>query len=210
MDYAYGYSRAQGRDRATGAHIPRLLHRLRRKQYQAGFTLIELSTTLAIAGILLTVAVPAMQDMVTNNRLITYVNILVGDFYLVRSEAVKRGEPVTICQSSDGETCTNSSAWGGGWIVFTDPDGDRIVNGGDTILRIQQPFPDNITMKFTAFGSTKNVTYFPTGTTKDRNGTFTFCDPRGSANARAVILSKTGRVRTSRTKSDGKTPLKCS
>ena len=40
------------------------------------------------------------------------------------------------------------------------------------------------------------------------NGTLVFCDPRGSAHARAIIISHTGRPRVARLDADGK-PLRC-
>ena len=40
------------------------------------------------------------------------------------------------------------------------------------------------------------------------NGTITICDGRGSAEARAVIVSPNGRARSSKTRADG-TPLIC-
>jgi hypothetical protein len=40
------------------------------------------------------------------------------------------------------------------------------------------------------------------------NGTIVFCDARGSAHARAIIISHTGRPRVAQRDADGK-PLRC-
>jgi type IV fimbrial biogenesis protein FimT len=41
----------------------------------AGFTLIELVVTIAIAGISLTVAVPAFREMILGNRLMALLSL---------------------------------------------------------------------------------------------------------------------------------------
>jgi type IV fimbrial biogenesis protein FimT len=175
---------------------------------QQGMTLVELAITLTVCGILVSAGVPAYMNVVLDNRQIAHLNHLVGDLALARSEAVKRGASVTVCKSSTGTGCTSRAAWNDGWIVFTDPDLDRKLDPDETILRRYQPTPDGVFINFSAFGSRNNLSYRPTGFTYDRNGTFTFCDSRGSGSARALILYKTGRVRVSRTKSSGD-PLTC-
>lgn len=104
-----------------------------------GMTAVELLFTMAIAGLVLALAVPNFRDFVQNNRAAEEANALVGALALARSEAVTRGVPVTVCASTDNETCAADVDWSTGWIVFTDanaPIGD--VDGGapaDTVLR---------------------------------------------------------------------------
>ncbi len=85
-----------------------------------GFTLLELMVTVAIAAIVLTLGVPSFRDLVQNNRAATQVNALVTALSLARSEAVRRGQHVSICPSTDQETCTGGDDWDDGWIVFVD------------------------------------------------------------------------------------------
>jgi type IV fimbrial biogenesis protein FimT len=84
----------------------------------AGFTLLELMTTLAVAGIVLAVGVPSYLNVVRNNRAATNANELVSAFTIARSEAVRRGDRVTLCRSNDAATC--GGTWEDGWIVFLD------------------------------------------------------------------------------------------
>ncbi|MGB5729503.1 MAG: GspH/FimT family pseudopilin, partial [Thiogranum sp.] len=64
-----------------------------------GFTLVELLSTLAVAGILLTVGVPSMQDLIRNNRLTAATNLFVSSLNIARSEAIKQGRNATVCVS---------------------------------------------------------------------------------------------------------------
>jgi type IV fimbrial biogenesis protein FimT len=92
--------------------------------------------------------------------------------------------------------------------VFLDPDEDRHRDTGEELLAVQAPFRDGTAVRFRAFGSSRNLTYYPSGYTRDRNGTFTFCDQRGAAAARSLVLYRTGRLRASRRAADGG-PLSC-
>jgi type IV fimbrial biogenesis protein FimT len=76
----------------------------------AGFTLIELMVTLAVAAILVTIAVPGMATLVQNSRTTSQTNELVSALNLARSEAVKRGRTVTV-RAEGGE-------FADGWCVY--------------------------------------------------------------------------------------------
>ncbi len=172
-----------------------------------GHSLVELGIVLAIAGLTLSLAAPGLRDLVLSARMAAAVNELVHDLHLARNRAIHLGQAVTLCQSPDGAQCGTSRQWEGGWIVFTDPDEDRLLGPGETLLA-RRPARPGLDLRFSAFGSPRNVTYYPTGWTWNRNGTFTLCDARGPGAARAVILHRSGRVRTSHTKADGG-PLTC-
>lgn len=61
-----------------------------------GFTLIELLITVAILAILLGVGVPSFVDYIRNSRVSTQVNELATALNFARSEAVTRGDDVTV------------------------------------------------------------------------------------------------------------------
>lgn len=62
----------------------------------AGFTLIELMVTLAVVAITLAIGVPSFQGIVSDNRLSSAANGLIGAFNIARSEAIKRGRSITV------------------------------------------------------------------------------------------------------------------
>ena len=105
-----------------------------KKDRNAGFTLVELMVTIAVAAVLLVVAVPSFQSMLVNNRISAQTNDLVADLAIARSEAAKRGGRVTVCASDDGATCGGS--WANGRIVFTDATTMGIIDGTDVVLKV--------------------------------------------------------------------------
>jgi type IV fimbrial biogenesis protein FimT len=109
-------------------------------QSHRGFTLLELITVMAIAGILASVAVPSYRYIAQTNRIAAEINGLLGDLQFARSEAIKEGQTVTVCQSTDGATCTVGTSWNKGWIVFQDPNSSQSVGTGENILRVQTGF----------------------------------------------------------------------
>jgi type IV fimbrial biogenesis protein FimT len=86
----------------------------------AGFTLIELMVTLAVAAIALGIAIPSFNQTMRNNSSATLGNEMAGALNYARSEAIKRGKRVSICASNDGASCLAANNWKEGWLVFVD------------------------------------------------------------------------------------------
>jgi len=96
-----------------------------------GFTLIELMVTIALAGVLMSVAAPSMTKMMGGNRVQTEASSFVNDLQFARSEAIREGLPVTVCPSNDGASCLGANTWQKGWIVFSDPNGNAVVDAAE-------------------------------------------------------------------------------
>jgi type IV fimbrial biogenesis protein FimT len=165
--------------------------------WSQGFTLHETLVALTIIS-LLGVGTLAFGRLLRSTHLTTQVNTLIANLYFARSEAIKRGRPVTLCKSDSAAACTEDSAWQDGWIVITDDNGNGQLDGDDEVLRVGSKLEGGTTLTFNAWGvgTGKYVSYAPSGMTM-KNGTFRFCNLDGPAYARAVILIQSGRVRTS-------------
>jgi type IV fimbrial biogenesis protein FimT len=170
-----------------------------------GFSLTELVFTMAITAGLLGWGIPTFRDVQRNSARTREVNQFVQAVYLARSEAIKRNGVVSLCPSLDGDRCAPvGTSWNRGWIVFVNVDRDAPAarDDGEDLLRVYSPWKsgrvkaNRDTLSFRPFGQS--------GVT----ATFTFCDDRGSAGARAVIISQTGRPRVS-DRSASNDPLTC-
>jgi type IV fimbrial biogenesis protein FimT len=169
----------------------------------SGFTLIELMVTIALAAIILTQAVPSFNSLVQNNRLISQKNEFISTLNLARSEALKRGTRVTVCASTDQATC-DTADWEQGWIVFSDRDADSVLDSGtgaclateDCLIRVSGGLSEGNTLKAKKSGAPAligSIQYTPRGAV-DSAVTFTFCDKRGAAHARATNINNLGRA----------------
>ncbi|CAJ0715406.1 hypothetical protein LMG6871_01438 [Ralstonia edaphis] len=125
-----------------------------------GISLVELMVTLAIVAVLAVIATPSYVGLTQRTRLQAEANSLVNDLQFARSEAIKRGQPVSLCPSSNGTACntTNTSNWEVGWIVFNDVNGSGTTDStNDVPLRVRAALPSGDTFRATPAASA--VTY---------------------------------------------------
>jgi type IV fimbrial biogenesis protein FimT len=125
---------------------------------QTGFTLTELLVVSAIVAILLGIGVPSFRYITNSYRMSAEVNGLLGDLQYARAEAIREGQPVTACVSTNGTGCTGTANWANGWIVFSDPNNNRTVDAGEVVLRKQSAFTGTTPDTFNA-GAVTAITY---------------------------------------------------
>lgn len=170
----------------------------------AGFTLIEVLVVVAIASLLLSLAAPAMSNMVNSMRLSTAGDSFFSSLLLARSEAIKRNSRAVVCKSFTGDACTTSGGWEQGWIVFHDVNNNAALDAGEVVLLREQAVSHPI--RLTGNGPLVNyVSYTPMGMTSFTSGAFqagtlTVCTQSStSVAAREIKISISGRPRTVRT-----------
>jgi type IV fimbrial biogenesis protein FimT len=170
----------------------------------AGVTLFEMMISMSIMAIIGSLAVPGFSDLMLDNSRAIAVNNFVHALYLARSESIKRGSVVSICKTLDGETCANDAQWSGGWMVFANDDRDELPvrDVGEAVIHVYEGWRDG------SINSNRAAYSFRPYAQSVVNGTLVFCDRRGGAAARAIIISHTGRPRISQKDSSNK-PLKC-
>jgi type IV fimbrial biogenesis protein FimT len=164
-----------------------------------GFTLWELLCTLSIAAIALAAGIPAFRTFVLDARLTADVNAWVLAVQLARSEAAKRGRSVIVCRTDDTRRCGDSSLPAdAGWMVFVNVDDERPPrrSAAEPLLYVHDPELAGSVI------SNRPYYEFRPGR-RSTNGTTVFCDRRGAASAKAVIVSYTGRPRVDRADADG-------
>ncbi|MFQ5936253.1 MAG: GspH/FimT family pseudopilin [Acidiferrobacterales bacterium] len=175
----------------------------------SGFTLVELIITLVIAAILLAVAAPSMTSFILRDRLTTQANELVADLSYARSEAIKRGAPVTVCKTADPSlnppqciTGNDGAPWTTGRIVFVDIGGiaNQVDGGTDVVLRVREALDgtgNGLYGDGNNGGTGNRIIFTGLGVANPPGAStqFVFCDNRGPGEGVAVAIRPTGRTR---------------
>ncbi|MDH3588999.1 MAG: GspH/FimT family pseudopilin [Gammaproteobacteria bacterium] len=174
-------------------------------RFSCGLTLFELLVAMAVAAVILSIGIPALNGITANARRTAATNDLITAVHVARSTAIRRNRQVVICADGGAEPCTADANWSGGWLVFVNEDADHPPRLGqhDTVLYRHQA------VSRLQIGSNRDYYSFYRIGLRSTNGTLTLCDSRGPVQARAVIISYTGRPRVSRTRAGG-TPIQCS
>jgi type IV fimbrial biogenesis protein FimT len=160
---------------------------------QRGYTLIELMLTITVLSILLGLAVPSFLDTVRNNRLISQNNEFISSLNFARSEALKRSGSVSVCASTDEASCSGSTDWTTGRIVFTDTNANGTFDGADEILQTAGAAP----VEFTMNGTASFVRFTSSGMTPPPALEFNLLRPGCTGmHARRINVSVVGRVAT--------------
>lgn len=170
-----------------------------------GFTLIEIMIALAVLSILGVIAVPGFTNLINDSTRANAVNSFIHTVFLARSEAIKRGEIVSICKSTNGADCAaGADGWDAGWITFVNTDRDEppVRDENEKLLQVQDGWRQG------RISSNRPAYSFRPHIQGVINGTLVFCDRRGSAAARAVIISHTGRPRVAQRDASNR-PLAC-
>lgn len=180
----------------------------KRSRPAAGLTLIELLVGLSIGVSVLALSAP-MANMLRENKAQSISYEFRTALNFTRSEAIKRGNPVTLCRTINGFRCEGDADvngqkdWSKGWIIFSDRNGNGQFNSTqDEILRVRQALGDGYTLRSNA---KVRVTYKPIGISPGFMDSWTICAPgNNNSLAKGIVVAYTGRVRHAKdTNGDG-------
>ncbi len=179
------------------------------KNRSAGFTLIELVVTIAIAAVLAALAVPSFIQYQRNSELTSLTNSLLAAVNAAKGEAMKTGRNAFVIPKGSG--------WNSGWIVYVDMNRDNsYTEGTDIAVQTQDALKGyfSITGNSIAAGASPYVKFDNSGYSVDTSAaaapvalslTIARTDvPSTSAleETRRVVVARTGRVRTCKPSTD--------
>ena len=175
----------------------------------AGFTLLELLTAVAVASIVVVLST-SFSGVVKNNLVTSTVQDFVGAVNLARNEAITRGQRVTVCKSDpaiEPRACINdagATSWDLGWIVFVDEGNNQVVvNPNQNIIRVYGGLGPNLSLA-ADITVEDYISFIKNGFPKKADNSFlnpennlTLCDDQRINNvARQIVILRSGHVKT--------------
>ncbi|MBU0811650.1 MAG: GspH/FimT family pseudopilin [Gammaproteobacteria bacterium] len=146
-----------------------------------GFTLIELLITLSVLTVIISMAVPAMADLIARSRQQALLTQIQNTIQKARAKAVLHRQTILICGTSDTTNCV--SDWRNGWLTQTE-------KTGQVLAVTQLPTADEL--RWSGFGD-QRIRFYENGTSPWSNGRFYQCYKQRVA--WQLILSRQGRLR---------------
>ena len=161
----------------------------------AGLTLVELLTTLAVAGILVTAASGGAAHLIDHHRAGAAVNQMLGAIRFARHAAVAHRYPATLCPA-DGLLCGRRNTWHNGTLVFLDGNANGRFDGDDVLLRRMPRLREGDRFYWRSFRNRTYLMIRPSGLTDWQNGNLLYCPASGEPRfARQIVINAQARVR---------------
>ncbi|WP_336040445.1 GspH/FimT family pseudopilin [Acinetobacter calcoaceticus] len=159
-----------------------------------GFTLMELTITLAILMIMFTIALPLYHQFMASVELKNTPRLLTIHIQKAKYDAILRHKSVVLCPSVDLTLC--NSNWDSSLISFVDTNHNLQRESDEEILTNVELNNRYGSLKFQKFGKKLNSIVFhgDTGLPRESNGSFTYCSYDQLKNFK-LVLSKMGHIR---------------
>jgi type IV fimbrial biogenesis protein FimT len=161
-----------------------------------GHTLPELLVMLGIAAVIAGAAVPVFSRLLLESRMRAALTTATHAVNLARQFSATRSETIRLCGSADERHCSGDGDWSQGFLLADDAE------------RFRQSLPLPADNGAPRVRSNRAILSFEAGSGFATPATLTVCDRRGSGAARAVIVSRSGRPRTSERDGSDR-PLTC-
>jgi len=165
----------------------------------AGFTLIGLIVSIAIAAILAMLVVTSIGTAAAKVNANVASARLVSTLERARELAITGDADIVLCPSNNGTTCNDSDHWEHGWIGFADRHENGELSGGERVLLNEAALGNRVHLVSTQ-GRTRLRFQAVFGGNGGSNVTFTLCDARGARAATSWVLANNGRLHTAATK----------
>ena len=170
--------------------------KLRHRVFLRGITVLEVQIALTVIAIVILVSVPGSTMVLERQRLKSASGNLAQGLNTALIEAGRRSSIVRVCPSSNGRFCRRDGDWSKGWLVFSDGNGDGIVQE----IELLETFdPPNENIRVTAKGAVQSQASFHTsglvGNEESTTGQFDICHLGSNAPTRTILIDEEGWVR---------------
>jgi type IV fimbrial biogenesis protein FimT len=156
---------------------------------QAGLTLLELLTTLAISTTLLLLTIPVFNEQIQHTRTRAASQELL--------DAIELSRTMAVSSNSRAVLMANNKKWHTGWKLFIDTNNDGLLSKGEITVKTGTAKSSVITQSSSPMDS--YVSFIGTGESKQINrailaGNIKIC-PKKKGAGYSLILSRGGRTR---------------
>jgi len=158
-----------------------------------GVTLIELTMTLAVLGVVSSIAIPSFASAMRSNQATSYFNLLIGTLQMARAEALREHTTVLVCPGDPAHGCTGSLNWHQGWMVVLRPGPRGQPDAGSRIVKVQQALPKGVRVESSR--GRHRVQYRADGSARGSNLSLRFCLGDQATAERALVVNNAGRAR---------------
>jgi type IV fimbrial biogenesis protein FimT len=146
---------------------------------------------IAIAGILLSIAMPVYSSLLERHHLRSAVDIFRRSLYAARMQAIHSQHRICIV-NKDG-------TWQSGWTVFEDLNANCEQSANEPSIIDQNPLPRGIRISATTHAN-RYISYLPNGQSQQLSGAFQadsiyFCPASKTLVGYRVVIAKGGRIR---------------
>lgn len=159
---------------------------------QRGATLLELLFSLGIVVAGLCAALPWFGDIAAAAPLRSSMQQWMSTLATARSSAVSSGGSVVACPAV-ADRCLETLWWHHGWIVFLDGNHNAQHDEAEPIL-LRGGALDGV--QVASSSGRQRIRYQADGSSGGSNVSLTFCDRRGLASARTIVINNAGRARS--------------
>ena len=145
--------------------------------------MIELCFSVALVGVLATLAVPGFRGALRSAAVRSAIFELAAGLQQTRANSIVAARPGVLCLSDDVGNCLAGTDSSNGWSAWLDIGGRPQPLAGSVL-------PDGLVLHATR----PRLNFWPDARASS-TGTLTICDTQGIAKPRAVVLSQGGRIR---------------
>lgn len=167
-----------------------------------GLSALELLVTLTVAGIGTSIAIPYWKYSVESSEVNAARLHLFNVLQSARATAVTMADDISLCPSNDGVSCRNAyTQWQTGYLLFHDSNANRSREATETVLASGKL--DRRVEIQTSTGR-RRLRFRADGSAWGSNVTFKLCSNSNANLNRAIIIHGSGRIRPSKTLSNGR------
>jgi len=158
------------------------------------FTLIELIFVIAVLSITLSMAIPLTNAFVQNEAKEASRQSILSALRFARATAINSTELTTVCSLNPSGKCR--AEWAETLSVFHDTNSNGIREPGERLVRTIKIDLSQWSQKNRP-GTRSHFQWNSLGLSNGTPGSMEFCHPSSAKNRFAVVISFSGRIRTS-------------